>query len=314
MTLRRYTADSLAEWNTLVEESKNGTFLLNRHFMDYHSDRFADCSLMFYEGKKLMAVLPANYDEKSRTVFSHQGLTYGGLIMNRKISSKSALECFSLMLQWMNDELGAERFIYKAIPYIYNKYPDEEDLYALFRNNATLLSRGLSSCIDIQNRLPVTESRKSGLRKATDITVRETSDIDSFWQILDDVLTNCHNTHPVHSAAEIRLLMERFPECIKLFAAFDHEGKMLAGSWVFDLGDTIHTQYLCSSLEGKSSGALDKLIHSLITEHYSDRKYLDFGISTEEGGRILNEGLIFQKEGFGGRGICYDIWEVRIKN
>lgn len=313
-TLRRYTTDKAQEWNDFIASSKNGTFLLDRRFMDYHSDRFADCSLLFYEGKKLIAVLPANYDEKSKTVFSHQGLTYGGLIMSKKVSSKCVMECFSLMTEWMKNTLGAERFMYKPIPYIYNDYPSEDDLYALFRNGATLVSRGLSSCIDLQNKIPVTESRKSGLRKATDIVVRETSDIEAFWDILNNVLSTYHNTHPVHSTDEIRLLMTRFPENIKLYGAYDTEGKMQAGSWVFDFGNVVHTQYLCATDEGKACGALDKIIYTLITDIYSDRKYLDFGISTEEGGKVLNEGLIFQKEGFGGRGICYDVWEMEVKN
>ena len=39
---------------------------------------------------------------------------------------------------------------------------------------------------------------------------------------------------------------------------------------------------------------------------------MDFGISTEHGGDYLNEGLIFQKEGFGARSVCYDCYEVAL--
>ena len=45
----RYTADKEAEWNAFVAQSKNGTFLFDRGYMDYHSDRFTDHSLMFFE-------------------------------------------------------------------------------------------------------------------------------------------------------------------------------------------------------------------------------------------------------------------------
>ena len=40
--------------------------------------------------------------------------------------------------------------------------------------------------------------------------------------------------------------------------------------------------------------------------------YFDFGKSTERHGEYLNEQLIFQKEGFGGRAVCYDtyVWTV----
>ena len=43
---------------------------------------------------------------------------------------------------------------------------------------------------------------------------------------------------------------------------------------------------------------------------YMDWPYFDFGRSTENpDGSGLNEPLVFQKEGFGARGLCYDIYE-----
>ena len=80
ITTERYTADKLEEWNGFVALAKNGTFLIDRRFMDYHSDRFADFSIMFYDEKnRLVALLPAN--RKGDSVCSHRGLTYGGLVM-----------------------------------------------------------------------------------------------------------------------------------------------------------------------------------------------------------------------------------------
>ena len=51
--------------------------------MEYHKDRFQDYSLMVFDENKLVAVLPANRVEVE--VFSHQGLTYGGLVLDQKI-------------------------------------------------------------------------------------------------------------------------------------------------------------------------------------------------------------------------------------
>lgn len=312
MQLVRYTPSDAKAWNEFVASSRNGTFLLDRRFMDYHSDRFEDVSLMWGEHGKIAAVLPANFDASSRTVYSHQGLTYGGLIMSKKLTGKQILSMFDQLTDYYRTQLKAERIIYKPIPHIYNRYASEEDLYALFRHGATLKSRGLSSCIELQHRIPFTESRKSGLRKATDIIIKETDAVLPFWNILNTVLTTLHNTTPVHTVKEINMLKERFHDQIRLYGAFDPEGTMLAGSLVFECGDTIHTQYLAATNEGKSSGALDKLIATLITDTYADRRYLDFGISTEQGGNILNEGLLFQKEGFGGRGVCYDCYEINL--
>lgn len=72
----------------------------------------------------------------------------------------------------------------------------------------------------------------------------------------------------------------------------------------------IHVQYGCASHQGKQTGALDLVIEYLIKEVYSDRHYFDFGISTENQGRVLNEGLIAQKEMFGGRAVAHCFYEL----
>lgn len=302
------------EWDSFIRESRNGTFLLDRHFMDYHSDRFNDCSVIFKEKNKVIACLPANYDTTSHIVYSHQGLTYGGLIMGNKITSVQVLDAFKCITTYYSQTLSAQRFIYKSIPYIYAKYPSEEDLYALFRMSATLISRGISSVIPLNHPLRLTESRKSGIRKAERNALRvvEGGDISEFWSILDHVLYECHSAHPVHSVAELNLLCSRFPDKIKLFTVTSPSGRMLAGTLIFDCECVIHTQYIAANKEGKEMGALDLLLYKLISERYSQRAFFDFGISTENGGTILNDGLIFQKEGFGGRGICYDTYEIKI--
>ena len=56
----RYTPDRAEEWDAFVRQSKNATFLFYRGYMDYHADRFADYSLMFYDKGRLCALLPAN--------------------------------------------------------------------------------------------------------------------------------------------------------------------------------------------------------------------------------------------------------------
>ena len=50
----------------------------------------------------------------------------------------------------------------------------------------------------------------------------------------------------------------------------------------------------------------------LINQQYTDKEYFDFGISTEDNGRYLNEGLITQKQEFGGRGVVYDFYELKV--
>ncbi len=185
----------------------------------------------------------------------------------------------------------------------------EEDLYALFRLGASIERRGASQCIDLRSRLK--SKRHAKKAEKAGIKAEVTDDIPAFWNILNNVLNVRHSTSPVHSAEEMKLLQSRFPENIRLHAAFSPDGQMLAGAWVFISGQVVHTQYLASSDTGRTIEALDYLIQSLI-DTYSDKDYLDFGISTENGGHVLNEGLAFQKEGFGGRSICYDQYRLKL--
>mgnify|MGYP006969164291 CR=1 FL=1 len=50
-----------------------------------------------------------------------------------------------------------------------------------------------------------------------------------------------------------------------------------------------------------------------ITKRFAGKKYFDFGISVEDGGRYLNNGLIAYKERLGGRAIVYDTYIIDLK-
>jgi hypothetical protein len=113
---------------------------------------------------------------------------------------------------------------------------------------------------------------------------------------------------PTHSLAELRLLQERFPHEIVLHEA-RHDGELLAGVLIYDLGRAVHTQYLAVSEQGRQCGALDMLLASLIDDTYASRAYFSFGISTEQAGQVLNSGLVAQKERFGARAVVHDFYE-----
>ncbi len=311
MEIRRYRREDKKLWNSFVSKARNATFLFDRNYMDYHADRFDDNSFMFYHKGKLKAVLPANV--AGDTLYSHQGLTYGGLLLDKKATVEDVLECFDSLNSWLREN-GISKVVYKALPWIYQQYPSEEDLYALtWKCKAQLISRDISSSIVIHNKLKFAESRKSGIRKALslNIEVGESNDVDGFWHILEDNLGNRYNAKPVHTANEMKLLMSRFPNNIKLYVA-KMNGEIVGGTLIYVTPQVVHTQYISASVEGKKHGALDLLFDYIINKVYANCRYFDFGKSTEQGGAYLNEPLIFQKEGFGGRGVCYDWyqWEL----
>lgn len=311
MEIRRYRREDKELWNSFVSKARNATFLFDRNYMDYHADRFDDNSFMFYHKGKLKAVLPANV--AGDTLYSHQGLTYGGLLLDKKATVEDVLECFDSLNSWLREN-GISKVVYKALPWIYQQYPSEEDLYALtWKCKAQLISRNIASTIVIDNKLKFAESRKSGIRKALslNIEVGESNDVDGFWHVLEDNLGNRYNAKPVHTASEMKLLMSRFPNNIKLYVA-KMNGEIVGGTLIYVTPQVVHTQYISASVEGKKHGALDLLFDLIINKVYANCRYFDFGKSTEQGGAYLNEPLIFQKEGFGGRGVCYDWyqWEL----
>ncbi len=308
--IKRYNGENdQKEWDLFVKNSKQGTFLLERSYMDYHSDRFHDHSLMIYKNDKLYAILPGN--EADHTFYSHQGLTYGGLITNSKATADDVCKVFAQINQYLKQQ-GFQKVIYKSVPRIYHQLPAEEDLYALFKEcRAQICARNISAVIDLQHPLKWYNIRKQGAKKATSqgIRIEYSEDYNNFWELLSTNLMQTYHAQPVHTLEEIRMLHERFPENIKLYVALQEDGKMLGGTLLYITPQVVHTQYISASEEGKQKHALDALFLRLIQHEYKDCLFFDFGTSNEDGGKILNTSLIYQKEGFGGRGVVYDTYE-----
>lgn len=329
MTILPYSINKREAWNRFVQESKQGTFLIDRNFMDYHADRFFDCSLLVYgddvdesdvTDDSLIALFPANWREEEKTVYSHQGLTYGGLITKSSITQTEVMQIMQKILMYYEGYLGAKAMVYKPIPYIYSRVPAQEDLYALFRAGGQLENRSVATVVSTAHPLNMRTLRIRQAKKALEhgFYIERIKDADSqslaeYWSILESVLMEYHQAKPVHTLEEIALLMHRFPKQIKLFVVRNTDRQIVSGIVVFETDLVAHVQYIASAAEGRKYGALDLLLRHLCNEKYKDKDYVDFGTSTENGGHVLNEGLIFQKEGFGGRAVCYDAYRVELK-
>jgi hypothetical protein len=306
--IRRYTAACADEWNRFVAESKNGTFLFDRRYMDYHADRFEDHSLMFYDGSRLLAVLPAHLS--GDTLCSHNGLTYGGLLMSRRLTVVQTLRLF----RELNDCLRAEdirHVSYKCIPWIYHRLSAEEDLYALYHEcRARIVARDFATNIFLSGGMRWERVRRRGVTRArkAGVSIECSDDYAAFWEVLTQNLLSKYGVRPVHTLQEIELLHSRFPENIRLYQAL-RDGEVLGGVVLYVSPQVVHAQYSSATPEGKKLGVID-LLYDRIFSDYRDYPYFDFGRSTEQpDGSGLNEQLVFQKEGFGGRGLCYDIYE-----
>jgi hypothetical protein len=310
LEIRRYTAGDGTAWNSFVSESKNGTFLLNRGYMDYHSDRFEDLSLLVTDpSQRLIALFPAS--RHGDQVISHGGLTYGGIISDSQMTTPRMIELFATLRQHLAG-IGVRSLLYKTVPMIYHRLPAEEDRYALFLHGASLIRRDILSVIDLTAPAPIQDRRARGARNAkkAGISIEASSRYDEFWQVLDENLATIHGRQPVHSVEEIKLLSGRFPEHIRLFVA-KRSNQILGGTVIYVSAHTAHAQYIASSAEGRQLGVLDMLFVSLM-ERFRNLRYFDFGISNEADGKQLNRGLIEFKEGFGARAIVHDHYSLPV--
>jgi hypothetical protein len=313
MKIIRYSGVLHNQWNEFVKSAKNGHFIFLREYLEYHSERFVDHSLLVFDDKKrLVAILPANITGK--ILFSHQGLTFGGFVVGRKVTTQIMLDIFYLLVEYLNS-IQINKLIYKPLPHIYAVEPAQEDLYALSILGALLVRRDVSSTINLNTPVKYSKGRKWTINKAKkeNLELCQLNRYGDFWELLNKVLAYQHNVKATHSITEIEYLHDCFPENIKLFVV-ENEGKLMAGTVIYETTQVAHTQYLANSDKGREIGALDFLIDHLIKNVYKDKKYFDFGISTEEEGRFLNKGLIAQKEGFGAKATVFDHYELEIIN
>jgi len=311
VTIVRYEPAQKSIWNDFVRQSRNGTFLFHRDYMDYHEDRFPDFSLMFYDEEgELIALLPATV--AGQQLSSHGGLTYGGIVHGTSMKAALMLELFSTLKTFLQ-AAGIESLSYKTTPHIFHSIPSEEDLYALFRNNARLVRRDLASAICLRNRLAFSKGRRYALKQAQKLglSVIRSYDFDSFMRLKSETLESKYGVSPTHTAAEIELLAKRFPDNIKLFTTH-YLDEIVAGVLVYEHQTAVHTQYIAANDKGKKVGALDLIIDSLIDTYTGDKEFFDFGISTENAGNYLNQGLVQNKEWFGARTIVHDFYELRV--
>ena len=306
--IKRYSPEQQESWDKYVAKTKNATFLFYRNYMDYHAERFRDHSLMFFIGKRLHSILPAH--EEGTSFCSHLGLTYGGLLMDQAVTTNEVVTLFSEL----NDYLRAQGFtqvIYRAIPWVYHRLPAEEDLYAMFwKCGARLKQRMAGTVIFMDGGLPWRKDHRRRLKDAHEagIRVERNSSLADFWKILKENLKQRFDTSPVHTLQEMELLKSRFPDKIIQYNAYQGN-EIVGGITFYVMNNVLHGQYSATNETGKRTGAMEAIYEQVMFHDFNDIRYLDFGTSNEDGGRILNEGLIDHKEGYGGRTVMYDTYE-----
>lgn len=280
--------------------------------MEYHQDRFDDFSLMVFKQEKLVALLPAN--RVGTELHSHQGLTYGGLLLLKGTRFEIVLKSFETLLSFLHNQDIISLYI-KETPSIYHQAPSEEVQYFNFILGAQLIRRDTLSVIDNRASLKFSGSRREGIKRAqkNELRIADDGGFEVFWNsILKINLEKKHGASPVHSLEDILYLKQRFPENIKQFNVY-HKNKIVAGATIFETQHVAHCQYISGNDDKNTLGSLDILHDHLVNTVYSDKRYFDFGTSNENSGKNINKGLQFWKEGFGARTVTQDFYKIDTK-
>lgn len=312
--VKKYSTEFYFLWNEFVAKSKNATFLFHRDFMEYHQDRFEDFSLLvFDDSEQLIALLPANRQED--TLFSHQGLTYGGIILQEKTKLSDCIFIAKSIFEFLK-KCGCNKMIFKEVPAIYHKMPSDELRYLIFLMRGNLIRRDVLSVLDMTSSFSFSRDRKNGIKRGikNNLVVREEANFESFWtEILIPNLAEKHQAKPVHSLEEIQYLYSKFPENIRQFNVYQND-TIVAGTTIFESNFVAHSQYISGNSNKNELGSLDFLHDYLISNVFKNKKYFDFGISNENHGKNINEGLLYWKESFGAKSITQDFYELEINN
>lgn len=294
-----YHSDFYSLWNNFIQHCDNATFLFHRDFMEYHSDRFTDASLLIFEGNDLVAVCPANFVENQW--YSHQGLTYGGLVINNTYLSDRFGRMITELLTYLKSK-GYNKAFIKSIPQFYGDDKLLKLKHQLIKHQADVYRSDMVLAVDYSQPLNIhkTKLKHYNRNSIVGFEIRETADFSGFWnQILIPRLQEKHQVKPVHTLDEIVYLYSKFPKQIKQFNLYKEE-ELLAGITIFDTGKVVKSQYGATSLKGEKHRAIEYLFIHLIHQFKNEgKRYFSMGTVTEQNDLGYNPGLLKQKEELG---------------
>jgi hypothetical protein len=306
-----YKSEQANEWNDFLSNCKGQTFMFNRNFMDYHSDRFIDRSIVVLDNNQIVALLPASLNNDKISITSHSGLTYGSFIVKENIRTIKTIEYLHLVIKFLHQN-NIQFLYFKQIPSFYSDISSDEIDYSFFLLEAELYRMDIAYVIKFDKTISYQERRVRSIKKAikNNIQILEMDDYNSFWtQILEPNLKKKFNVQPVHSVEEITKLSNDNLGFIKQYNAYLGED-LMAGATIFITSNVVHAQYISASEEGRKNGSLDYLFEFLIQKFRITNKYFDFGIVNENDGKFINRGLLDWKEGFGARAYAHRFYKV----
>ena len=264
--------------------------------MEYHSDRFQDYSMMVFEEGKLVSVIPANKVEN--TVFSHQGLTYGGFVFGESLSIDEINNIVTVVLEFLKNNEVVE-FVIKEIISIYNGLGDFTSILKL--NGFEVFTSKTNLAVDFKSDFKISKSKLKHFKRISSIglEIKKEDDLSAFWNlVLIPRLQQKFNSKPVHSIDEITFLKEKFANNIFQYNVY-LEDEILAGITIFKTDKVVKSQYGAITESGEKYRALDYLYINLINEYSNKFDFFDMGTVDDDSELGYNVGLLNQKKELG---------------
>ena len=280
--------------------------------MEYHEHRFIDFSLLIFKDTKLVAIMPAN--KVNDELYSHQGLTYGGLILSPSQQAFEVAQMLDCILEFCKRQ-SISTLTLKLSPSFYQKTASNEISYFLQKKGGTLIDKKLVLAIDFNKNLRIHKTKRKHYLKNEQVgfDIEQTSDFSRFWnEVLIPKLNTKYGVDPLHSLEEIQRLQHSFPnEILQYNLIYNH--KIAAGITLFVSDTVVKSQYAATSLSGEKHRALDYLFISLIEKYKAEGKSFFSMGTVDDGSEVgVNSGMLKQKEELGCGCYTQDIYKFQL--
>lgn len=296
--IQPYALELKKDWDKVLDQSSNGTFMHRREYMEYHSERFHDASLLIYQDANPISIFPA--EEEEQKIYSHRGLSFAGWILQDGLDSFQIEALVKNTLAYYKAS-NCTLSLLRSIPGFYVRDSQAVLHKAMVQNHLVKKFSFQHHVVSLPFKLK-NKGKKWGSNKAkkAGVQVRQLIDFHPFWEnLLIPNLALRHQTGPAHSIEEIRYLKNLFPDNIQGYGVYLKD-ELLGGAVLFVHERVVHLQYIAAMDKGRKFKCLDYLMLYLIEEAFPDKFYFSLGHSHEPGTGRVNEGLAAWKKSLGG--------------
>ncbi len=222
----------------------NGTVFHTQQFLDYHNEgKFQFHHLLFYEGKRLVAVLGGGLRENRKIYDSPVGSSYGSFV-TEDISAATALEIVEAFEKYIQ-EIGIDEVYLTGAPVIYQPILTQNLDFALLYRGFAYQRHYISHAIELRNGILPFDRFQPKARNYIRRTIRDHSEVRVEEVPKSDMLEGLEEFYPIllenkakfgvkptHTLEDLVKLHELLPDLMKLFLVRVND-EPIAGSLLF---------------------------------------------------------------------------------